>query len=236
MPKGNHKPTKKAALVVLSDKANWNRPVPISKLQQVAIQQIQHVRLLERESALRAVLCGFALHHIKAKLKHGEFMPWIKKQFKGAGHRQANNYMRLAAVAVERAKVTRNQLQALPSDDVSLDVSDAQARRLMANLTKFVGDKSLNELLREHGIKDSEKPKASATDASSSKAGDKVDPDVAAQTWREGMSEWLESGHHQLIKELPTVKLNPAQIRNIESGLSKLLTDFRKTHRALLKS
>ncbi len=233
MPKGNHRPSKKAALVVLSDKQMSTTGEHLKKLQFAVVKQIEQVRLLERESALRAVLCGIALHRVKGGLKHGEFLPWIKKSLKTTGRTQANNYMRLAAVAVVATKITQNQLQALPCDSVSLEVSDAPARRLITHLTKFVGEKSLNELLREHGIKDAAKTKPAKA---SGEASAEADPDVAAQIWREGISEWIESGHHQLIRELPSVKLEPTQARNIEASLAKLLADFRQTHCATLKS
>ena len=241
MRKGNHRPTKKAALVVLSDSANYHRPVDISTLQAVAIQQIAQIRLLERESALRAVLCGFALHRIKATLKHGQFLPWIKNDLKGAGRSQANNYMRLAAVAVEKTRATKPELLAIPGDqtELSLDTAEGYAGRMMEKLTKFVGQKSLNELLRDHGIKDGKKPTKPDDDTDDDGEGEtektEPDPEVTAQIWREGISEWIESGRYQLLEEAPNVKLDPTQVRNIEGVLTKLLADFRETHRHTLK-
>ena len=143
-----------SALVVLSDPQICTSGANLEKLQHAAISQLTQIRQLESESALRALVVGFAFHRIKASVKHGEFMPWIKANVDSAGHRQANYYMRLAVAFTEVARVSKVEILAAPEDGSALTTADDVAKRFMAKAAKFVGAKSLNELLREHGIKD----------------------------------------------------------------------------------
>jgi hypothetical protein len=64
--------------------------------------------------------------------------------------------MRLALAAVENTKATVPEILALPGDQKELvfETGEAPARRLMAKLVEFVGERSLNELFGDLGIKD----------------------------------------------------------------------------------
>jgi len=187
---------------------------------------------------MRAILLGLTLHKVKASLVHGKFTKWIKSKVTLEGNlwtpattkKNASFFMRLASVAAEKARLTKPELLALPGDqtELTLDTAEGDARRFVSKITKFIGEKSLNELLRLHGIKDTKPPTKPRADDDDEKA--EPDPEVAAQIWREGVSEWIESGRHQLITESPNVKLDPTQVRNIEGVLTKLLADFRETH------
>ena len=242
MPKGNHRPSKKAALVVLSDKTLST--IPVEQLQAIAIEQIRTIARIEQSTAMRAILLGLTLHKVKASLAHGKFTKWIKSKVTLEGNlwtpattkKNASFFMRLASVAAEKARLTKPELLALPGDqtELTLDTAEGDSRRFVSKITKFIGEKSLNELLRLHGIKDTKPPtKPRADDDDDEKA--ETAPEVTAQIWREGISEWIESGRYQLLEEAPNVALQTDQLRNIEGVLTKLLADFRETHRHTLK-
>lgn len=126
----------------------------LKKLQVAAVAEMQTIHRLQCEAAGRAVLVGLALHRIKASLKHGQWGGWINRDFKAVGHRQVNYYMRLALVFLERERVQKPDLLALPGDQLALDVEGDKGGAAFVNkLQKFVGDLSLTELLIKHGIK-----------------------------------------------------------------------------------
>jgi len=151
------------ALTVLAD-AEIRTVVTVSKLQAVAIDQLAAIPRIEREAALRAILCGLTLLRIKASLPHGQWEPWVR-QVRGQtatsgsvlpGVAQVRFYMRLAIAAIECTKATVPEIVSLPGNqtELALEPADESARRLMTKLVDFVGRSSLNELLSEHGIKD----------------------------------------------------------------------------------
>ena len=147
-------PSPSSALALVQDR-EISTKVEISKLQAVAVQQLAVIKQLHASAALRAILVGLTLHRIKAASTHGEWMPWLKKNFDG-GKSTANHYMRLALVFVEKTKAKRPDLLALPGDqiDLALENPGAAEKRLMDKAAKFVGTKTLSELLDEHGIRD----------------------------------------------------------------------------------
>jgi hypothetical protein len=215
-----------SALAVLSDRQNCT-PVQISKLQSVAIQQLAMVKGLERDAALRAILVGLTLHRIKASLAHGEFMPWIKAKVQGAAYRQCNYFLKLAAVFVEKTRVTRPEFLALPGDqtDLAIKPADAQARRFMDKATKFVGEASLNELLDEHRIKDTKKL-GGRRDAGDS-APAKIDPERVAEMKREEASEWLARAQQLFVEENIFQHLKPDERKTVVESLEAIAAKAR---------
>jgi hypothetical protein len=162
--------------------------VDISKLQAVAVQQLAVIRQLHASAAMRALLVGLTLHRIKVACKHGEFRPWLAKNFDG-GKSTANHYMRLALVFVEKMNAQRPELLALPGDqiDLALEKPGAAEKRLMDKAAKFVGDKTLSELLDEHGIR--ETGKRSGTRATEGAGGETGSEDDQEQTVQERFNE-----------------------------------------------
>jgi hypothetical protein len=148
------------ALTILGS-AEIRTVATVSELQAKALDQLVAIPRIEREAALRAILCGLALHRVKVSLPHGEFVPWLEKCTTGAllveaGLRQARYYMRLALVAVDSTKASVPEILALPGGqaELALENQDEAARRLMTKLMEFVGERSLNQLLGDLGIKD----------------------------------------------------------------------------------
>lgn len=131
----------------------------LAKLKESAVLQVSAISELESKAALGALLAGLTLHRVKASLPHGQFGQWLAQISTSGGNltvkkSQAHNYMRLALVFLERAKVQKPDLLALPGDQLALEVGDGHpARSFFTKAAKFVGDLSLNELLIKHGIK-----------------------------------------------------------------------------------
>lgn len=153
MPKQTH------ALTVLATPEFAVAKDDIKKLQEAAVEQCSAVAKMESNAAKGAVLAGLTLHRVKASLPYGQFGKWVEKISTSGGKvtvkkSQANNYMRLSSVFLERCKVQKPDLLALPGDQTALDLGDgAEARTLFSKLHKFVGECSLNELLVKYGIK-----------------------------------------------------------------------------------
>lgn len=131
----------------------------IAKLKEAAVAQVSAISQLETKAALGAIIAGLTLHRVKVSLPHGQFGKWIEQISTSGGNltvkkSQANNYMRLALVFIEKAKVQKPDLLALPGDQLSLDVEAGElTRRFFTKADKFVAGLSLNELLIKHGIK-----------------------------------------------------------------------------------
>ena len=234
--KGNHSEPKRAALAVLKE-GQISTAVLISKLQAVALQQIAEIKSMERGSAIRGVLVGLTLHRIKAGLAHGDWMPWLKKSLKGAGHRQANYYMRLATTFIAAAKVSKPELLALPGDqaELSLEPADATARHFMDKVGKFVGECSLNELLDKHHIKGS--GKLGGKHESDDDAPEPViDPEQLAEQAREELAAWHEAGRQLLLTENICSRLSQDEIRNFSSSLDAMLAQWHRGLGKILKA
>lgn len=221
--------SKSTALAVLTDR-QISTAVEISKLQSVALQQLAMVKTLERDAALRAILVGLTLHRIKASLKHGEFMPWMKKHLKGAGKSQANNYMRLALVAVEKSKATKPELLALPGDqtELALDRGDDSAKRMMGKLAKFVGEQSLNDLLREHGIKETAKRGGARTPNADDDTPEPPTPEELAALAKTELAEWLDHGRQLLLTDNLCSRMLSADIKAFAAAVSETLARWRR--------
>lgn len=132
----------------------------VKKLQEAAVMQLGAIAEMENRAAMGGILAGLTLLRVKASMAHGAFGKWLSQiRTSGANlpkinHRQANYYMSLALVFLERAKVTKPDLLALPGDQMALDLADNhEARAFMEKLRKFTGEHSLNELLIKHDIK-----------------------------------------------------------------------------------
>jgi len=230
--KGNHSESERAALAVLKED-QITTAVVISKLQAVAIEQLAAIPRIEREAALRAILAGVTLHRVKSGLVHGEFRRWLSQMSTSGGHlpavskTQVNYYMRLATVALAKTSATKPELLAVLGDqtELSLEPADANARRFMDKLVKFVGTKSLNELLRDHGIKDGKKL-GGARDKADAEAP--IDPEQLAEQAREELSAWHETGRQLLLTDNLCSRLAPDEILTFDDALDAMLAQWRR--------
>jgi hypothetical protein len=136
----------------------------LSSLEKTVVEQMSFFRRNQPETSMRVILCGLALRRIKASLKHGQWEPWTKRiiapLFGAHASRYIRNWMRLADKFVETSKLTLPDFLALPGDQTELALAaetNAEAKRLMARLEKFVGDLGPTELMIKHGVREAEK-------------------------------------------------------------------------------
>ncbi len=199
----------KHALTVIAQ-AQISTTMEISKLQSVALQQLEMIRRMERDSALRAILVGLMLHRVKVSLKHGEFGPWIAENVEGVGKSQVNYYMRLATAFLEKTRLVKAELLAMPDNTTSL-ADDDLARAFMSKAEKFVGDCSLNELLIKYSIKgvvregdDGENPNAPA-------------PGADGQLYFSEVSQYLYGFRTTALRPESLARLTPEQLRAVRA-------------------
>ena len=215
--KGNFKAS--TALTLLSDPQIATTGGNLARLQETAIEQLDLIRKMESESALRAVLCGLALHRIKASLKHGEFGKWQSKYI-AAKRSQVGYYMRLALVCLQEGGFSKQDMTAMTSESGDIVLAkDGAAHRAFKKIQNFVGDKSLNELLIEHDIKNA----SSGGGSSSSSAAASGEDPLLADTAEHLM------GLRAILLDPATVKrFTAAQLIDIEKQWASGLDQFRQ--------
>lgn len=209
--------------------------VGATKLGERVAREFAEIPRVERMNASRAVLVGLGLHAVKASLQRGEFEAWKKANLtlgniwsESTALKNASFYMRLAIAFVEQAKPSRQELLALTSSNLDLELGAAEAveQKLMSRVAKFVGERSLNELLVDEGIKSTQ---------GSASAGSK--PTVLPAD-----DDTLAEDAGQLLMRFDDVLLNPehikrftaAQLDDMERQLTDRLAKFRELKAALL--
>jgi Protein of unknown function (DUF3102) len=227
--KGNFKAT--SALALLSDKSVATEN--LQKFGDRVADEFAQIPQQEQMNAARAILVGIGLHAVKAGMKHGEFTPWLQSKVNqvnfwspATAKVNASYYMRLAIAFVEQSKPTRPEMLAITAATEPLNLKEAagHAAKLLERVKKFIGERSLNEILIEEGIKN-----GGAGGGSSSKAaiGGGEDP-LLADTATHLM------GLRDLILNPDTVKRYTAsQLNDIEVQLASALDQFRKLKAAL---
>lgn len=128
-------------------------------LQKGVVEQLQVMRRLRGEEAMRGLLVGLTLLRIKASLPNGQFTGWLKKNVTFFSDRYCRYLMQLSLVFVERTKVAKPELLALPGDqtELALESKEGAQRRLFEKAAKFIGELSITELLEKHGLKETKK-------------------------------------------------------------------------------
>ncbi len=214
---------KKHTLSLLMEKGNVHT-VDISTLKTVIVDQLAAVAQMERDAALRAILIGLALWRVKAALKHGEFRPWLESNIEKKKS-QVNNYMRLATVFVERSRVTKQELLALPADTTSLSENDREASAFFGRATKFVGDCSLNELLVKYGIKGVTREGDTPADAGTANTGD-----ADGQMFFAEIAEHVLGIRTSVLDPKNIARLSPRQLDDLRAEIANLNTEFTRLY------
>lgn len=229
--------SKTAALAVLSEPQQL---VPVAQLQDAALRAAAEIGSSQRNTALRAILLGLTLHRVKASLKYGEFTGWLLQKLPmvtswspATAKKNASFYMRLATVAVEKSKATRPELLALPGDQaqLTLDTCEGEAKQFMEKLSKFVGEQSLDELLRKHEIRTTAKlGGAHEQDGDGTDAVDTTPPtpEELATRAKTELSDWLDHGRQLLITDNVCSSMQPADIKAFDHALGETLAHWRR--------
>lgn len=213
---------KKHALTLLADTA-MSTAVDIEKLQTLAVDQLKMIGRLERDAALHAVLAGLLLWRLKAAMP-GTFRAWVEKHAE-VKKSQANNYMRLATVFVDRSRVTKQELLALPADTSALTDADREASAFFSRAAKFVGDCSLNELLVKYGIRgvtrDGDTP-----DDGTGKTGNEAD----GQLFFAEIAEHVLGIRKSVLDPQNIARLTPRQLDDLRAELANLNAEFTRLY------
>jgi hypothetical protein len=213
----------------------------IEQLQEAAVAQVVAVARSQRFTAQGAVLAGITLHRVKASLPRGAFGPFLAQKLAiannwtpGYAKVSASYYMRLATVFIERAKVTKPDILALPGDQTTLSLGDShEARALVGKLEKFVADCSLDELLIKHGIK-GVGLKTELTDAAAAEVALTPEEQAAREAaerdnaWQHTWESVQTLRHHFTEPAKLNLITDPVKIEQLKAEvveISKLLTD-----------
>jgi hypothetical protein len=222
---------KKHALALLAQPEFAVAKDDLKKLQATAVAQVRAVAELEAKAGMGACIAGMTLLRVKHSTPHGKFGAWIEANAKhGVGHRQANYYMRLALVFLEKARVQKPDLLALPGDQLSLDVGDNHAaKQLLAKLQKFVGDLSLTELLIKHGIKGVGLKTELESGRDDEEEGDKPAPGQAEDYFAEVADRVY--GFRQLVTSRENLaRLTPQQLETLNQTVTDSYSEFRRLY------
>ncbi|QYM80261.1 hypothetical protein K0B96_06510 [Horticoccus luteus] len=206
----------------------------VAKLQSLAVAQVAAVGEMESNAAKGGILAGLTLHRVKASLPHGHFGKWIGQIStaveicRTVKKSQANNYMRLAMVFLEKTKAQKPELLALPGDQTSLDLADNHAgQQLRAKLEKFTAGLSLNELLIKHGIKgvglktELETAKEDEDDAPQPGQAEDYFTEVAERVY----------GFRQLVTSRENIaRLTPQQLETLHQTVTDSVAEFRRLY------
>lgn len=231
--KGNHSASKRTALAIIQDERIKCTGGALDVMKASAIRQIELIRKQEADSAMRAILVGFALIRIQASMP-GAFTRWLKNDFKEQGYRQSRYFMALCLHFLEQTKAVKPEFLAVPGDQLALSIESAEGccREFMDQVVEYVGDLSLNELLNREHIKDAKKlggkREATGEDAP-------IDPEQLAAQAREELSVWHETGRQLLLTDNLCSRLTRDEIRTFESSLSDMLAQWRRGLKDTLK-
>lgn len=127
-------------------------------LAQRVTEEIRQFKLLEREASWRALRIGILLHKAKLKLKHGEYIPWCEKMFPEYGREWLHRFVQLAEVFLRSQKLDMAEAMMLCAPKLQKPEAERIDRTPSARPVQlafaFLGDLSINELLRKHHIRE----------------------------------------------------------------------------------
>jgi len=219
------------ALVVLSD-PQIGHGVQFEKS---VIEQLRAEHLLilqfERTSALRGIRLGIVLFRLKSVMGHGKFMPAVKAAFKGCTHRTAGRYMQIARHFVESCRADVPEVLTLADTKFDLTLAgSASAPALLKKAVKFVGDKSLSELIAEA-------TKAAGTPAAKSAKQAAPDAEQLYLFSRDEIGGGLSLLETLLVKEnrLQHFAGHPEEIAGVVDSLRTLADKVEAAAKPLLK-
>lgn len=239
MPKGNHSKNSKGALVVLTDKTLVAEKAQLALFQASTIKVLKQIERDETLDTQKRVLVGCNLHCIKAALKHGEWMPWLKANLKGRSYQICNFYMRAASVFVDEMGVTREDMLALMGADLtslSLDMNAPAASKLLKKVEKFVGEMNFSALLEKHDIKETKKL-GGARDAGAKQLTATQDPEQLYLFARDEIGGFIQQGESLLLTEnrLQHLAGHHDEIRGVVESLRALADKVEAAAKPLLK-
>lgn len=222
--KGNFKATTAIALL---DSTKVAAPA-VKKFGEAVAEQFTEIARSERMNAGRAILIGMALPMLKASMKHGQFRPWLEANVtagniwsKATAVKNASYYTRLAYAFLEEVKPSNNEVLAITAGDAirGRPGNDVHAAKLLRRMATFIGERSLNELLEDYGIKNGGGSGSGKTIEIPASKDDPLLADTAAHL----------IGLREIILNPETLKrFSAKQLDDIERQVASLPEEFRK--------
>lgn len=222
------KPNKTNALEVIAESQITTAKWQFEDLSRQIREELEFISRMESAAAVRALRFGILMHHVKAMLPHGKFMPWQVETFPGIKRSQCGYYMRLALVFIETMRLNKAEVLALPEAqlELALDKQDSSARSVLEKVSKFVGTQSLTELLIKHNIKSVGLKKELGEGAADDDDLSKLPLEDQIRIRRERVfgrtSEWLTHLRKQLTDKEAVQLLDNTQIDSIRAELADL--------------
>lgn len=229
MPKASPKST--SALVVLSDpQIGSNFQFDRAAASAAVTREVALIKQEQGSTALRAIRLGLYLYCVKECGGHGKFMPFVKKSF-GASHKTATDYMRLARYYVEKSRSGAADVLRLADARDEVALTDDR----FAKTRKFIGDKTLTELIAEArealASEPTKKPKGGGED------DDAPDAEQLYLFARDEISGAIQHTENLFLKEnkLQYLVGHPEELRGAVAGLRDVADKVEAAADKLLK-
>lgn len=192
-------------------------------------REFEAIRAEQGQTALRGLRLGIVLWCVKQSLAHGQFMPWVKEVVPGH-YATAGRYMKLARYFVEKTGADLPEVLAIQGTQIELALDAAQGPQaaIWRKARKFIGEKSLTELLAEAAEGGAAIEPAAAPAAP-------IDAAALAARAREELSGSVELMRQLLLTDNVAAHLTREEIRALDQSLEGILTTWRRGVRAALK-
>jgi len=199
-------------------------PALLAKLKKSVAKQITLVMGAERMTNHRRLFIGLGLIVIKGSLKHGEWLPWLKKHAPGSSLRQCHYMMRAARAWIEEQNLGDKDLAALPASGYALDLKSAKLSALSKSAADFVGDMTWGELLDKHGIREEPKLGGKRDQGADDGKPAPADPEQLYFQYRDEIGGVLTTAEQLLLKDnaLQHLAGHPEEIKGVVEGLRAL--------------
>ena len=207
------------------------------QLQQDAIAHYQRMTELAKqravmthEESLRSIVLGVNLLRIQASLPYGQWGKWRAKHMPNLSVRWVDYLMSLALVFISKAKVSKPADLALPGEQAALllDGPSSDLAVLVKKAQKFVGKKSISELLVDYGIKKAALGgKRTKGEDDEGDGDEKATPEQLAARAREDLAELVTTARQLLLTDNVCQHLSPAEVKSFDAYFKALSTEWR---------
>lgn len=199
---------------------------------QRASEQFAKLDATDKENALRGVFLGGLFTQIKDEAGHGNFLPLAKARMPAIPQERRNELMRLWEAFVKKTKVALPAAMAIPDAQLALALPGGDDGNEVAKAAlNFVGDMSLDALMREHDVRGKKKLGGKRT-ATAKKEKPPTEEQLAAQAKGE-ISLVVEGLRTVLITDNLTVRLDDGEIVALDKNIDAILAKWRRSTKAL---
>ncbi len=210
----------------------------LASFQKKTAKQLALIVRVEGENVARRLCVGLAFHVIKESLDHGEWGPWKEAHvLKHMSERQVHYMMAAAAVWLEKARVSKPEVAALPSGNFSLKLKDGASKKLAASAVAFAAGRTWGELLDEEGIKDGAPPALGGARKGAAKKGKTQSAEQLYLFARDEIGTSLTAVERVLVKEnmLQHMVDHPEEVAGVVESLRTLADKVEKAAKPLMK-